>query len=433
MISIRKSLNKNLLISMLVIMVLLMLVLNAGMHRLLTGYVLTRLQHDAESLIAVIDRDTQGRWFIPPQSVSSVYQRVRSGHYYRIIGPQQMLRSRSLFDFEFSLPDIAMSQVASYQMAGPGDEQWLVWQQAFSRQGERLQVWVAEDIDPLQDELNRYSAYTVFLLALTMIMLIVSHQRILKRAFHVFDLLRQNLQSIRQGQREQIGAPVPEEVEPLVREIEELVDQLQQRIQRTRKAIANLSHEIKRPLQLLSLNQPLADTEALQAVKDIQAIVDRELRRARVSGGAIPGGTIDLSQELPYLVEVMQKLYPAIRIDWEVSDKLAALSLDRDDVLELLGNLLDNAGKFADQRVVLRIFQQPYRLLIEVEDDGPGVSTDQLHLITQPGFRVDETVDGHGLGLGLCADIVRSYRGEMEFSTASLGGLKVRVSLPVAG
>lgn len=431
MISVRKSLNKNLLISMLVIMLLLLLLLNIGMHRLLNNYVLTRLQHDAESLIAVISQDEQERWIIPQQMLSTVYQRVRSGHYYFITGSQQILRSRSLFDLEISLPEMTLGQAMSYQMDGPGEEHWLVWQQPFTRQGDQLQVWVAEDIDPILDELNRYSVYSLLLIMLTVLTLILIQQRILNRAFHVFDLLRHNLQAIRQGQREKIGSAVPEEVEPLVREIEELVEQLQSRIQRTRKAIANLSHEIKRPLQLLSLDLQSGNAESVQAVEDIRAIVDRELRRARVSGGVLPGDAIDLGQELPYLVQVMQKLYPSIIIDWNFADHMGVLNVDRDDLLELLGNLLDNACKFAAEQVQLSISLQSNRLLMLIEDDGPGVSAEHLQRITQPGFRVDESIDGHGLGLSLCADIVRAYAGEMNFSVSGTGGLKVQVSLPL--
>lgn len=212
-----------------------------------------------------------------------------------------------------------------------------------------------------------------------------------------------------------------------------LLDQLKQRIQRTRSAIGNLAHEIKKPLQILSLevDSKPENNSSQRAVRDIRAIVDRELRRVKISGANVVGGTINLAQEIPYLIEVMNRIYPAIIIESNIRVEPATVNLDRDDLLELLGNLLDNACKFAQKKVVLQIFPAQNILEINIDDDGPGVDIDQLTRIREKGYRLDESVDGHGLGLSICNDIINSYQGDLTFQKSNMDGLKATAIIPL--
>lgn len=434
MYSLKKKLTRSLVINMLVIMLILLLGLNFLIQKLVKDHVLTRLQHDAESLISLVQPIKKHQWEINPAHISTIYNRVRSGHYYVIKTPHQVIRSRSLFDFELDLQDISHAQPTTFQMLGPGDESWLVWQQLFYKNNQPLQVWVSEDIGPLYNSLYRFSFYAVGIVVLIVALSIYIQQKILNRAFNIFELLRNNLQSIRHRDCAIVDTQMPEEVLPLVREIEGLVDQLSLRIQRTRNAIANLSHEIKRPLQLLSLHVESSphDQTASQALSQIRDIIDRELRRARVSGSTVVGEKLSLQNELPYLIDVMQKIYPHINIAVDVQAGLNDINLDRDDLLELMGNLLDNAAKFAVSKITLKISRMEDLLLIALDDDGAGVETEAIQKILQNGTRLDETVQGHGLGLGICTDIVDSYHGRLEFGRSKLGGLKVEVSLPLS-
>lgn len=433
MYSLKNRITRSLVFNVVVIMLLLLVGLNFMIQKLVKEHVLTRLQHDAESLISLVQPIENNSWNINPAHSSTIYNRVRSGHYYVIKTPQQIIRSRSLFDFEVDLQDIQGARPTTFQMSGPGDESWLVWQQLFYKNRQPFQVWVSEDITPLYSSLYRYSAYAIVIVMFITLLSIYIQQKILNRAFQVFELLRHNLQAIRRRESGITDTQMPAEVVPLVKEIELLVEQLSLRIQRTRNAIANLSHEVKRPLQLLSMHFESGDKDksASQALADIQGIVDRELRRAKVAGSATVGGVFRLQDEIPYLVEMMQKIYPQKSIDVEVQAGLTDINLDRDDLLELMGNLLDNACKFAAHKILLRINQIENRLVIIFEDDGTGVDSAAVDKIITKGARLDETVQGHGLGLSICSDIVESYQGQLEFGRSSLGGLKVTASLPV--
>ena len=418
---------------MMVIMLLLLVGLNVVIWQLLEDHVLTRLQHDAESLVSVTQHTNKDNWSVNPAHISTVYNRVRSGHYYLIETPTETIRSRSLFDFEFSLPMVDIGQSSSYQMDGPGDERWLVWQQIVRKNDQPLHIWIAEDITTLYESLFKFSLYAILIVFLITAVSIYLQQKTLDRAFGIFDVLRENLRSIRHKEAGHNHQSLPIEIIPLVNEIEMLVEKLSQRIQRTRHAIANLSHEIKRPLQVLSLkvDADKNDETARRAIEEIRAITERELKRAKVSGSNVVGAAMRLQDEMPYLLDVMRNIYPATELDLTLAAETNDINLDRDDMLELLGNLIDNACKFSCLKVKIQISVVTNQLNIQIEDDGPGVESDQLTRITQIGTRLDESIEGHGLGLGICTDIVTSYQGTLKLTKSDLGGLKVEVSIPL--
>lgn len=431
--SLKKKLTKSLVLNMVLVMSLILIGLNITIQNLVKEHVLTRLQHDAESLISILQQGVDASWEVDPTHISTVYNRVRSGHYYRVTTPHQTIRSRSLFDFEFSLPAIKAGQSMTYNMKGPGDESWVVWQQVIKKNNQLIQIWVAEDISPFNQSLLRYSLYALLVVVLALLISLYIQHKILDRAFTVFHELRNNLQSIRQRDTSSADFPVPIEVLPLVQEIKKLVKQLDHRIQRTRNTIGNLSHEIKRPLQFLSLHiEAKEDRDSVrQAIGEIRGIVDRELRRAKISGSSRVGSALHLGLEMPYLLEVMRKIYPAVSINLDTAADLNEVNLDRDDMLELLGNLTDNACKFASKNVSIQMKADPQHLHISIEDDGPGVETEQLDKIVGKGIRLDESTEGHGLGLGICADIIESYQGKLHFSRSSMGGLRVTIEIPL--
>ena len=138
---------------------------------------------------------------------------------------------------------------------------------------------------------------------------------------------------------------------------------------------------------------------------------------------------MNAAQDLPPLIEVLQKLYPERKIEITYQPHLV-LPQDRDDLLELIGNLLDNACKFARKQVQLTIKEDVEGWTITVADDGPGVTDEHLATLTERGKRFDESAAGSGLGLAICKDICDSYKGELVFTNRPRGGLGVRVFLP---
>jgi len=171
-----------------------------------------------------------------------------------------------------------------------------------------------------------------------------------------------------------------------------------------------------------------------QHAEHIAQLIDSELKRARLAGRGSATQRLNLAEELPALCGLLQQVYVDKEVD--IRHNVPAdmeWSHDRQDMLELIGNLLDNAVKWSAGVVILTV-RWVDGIRLEVEDDGPGVSAAQLRHLTERGARLDESVAGHGLGLSIVKDIVETYQGELTFDTsARLGGLRVTVLLHEPG
>lgn len=431
--SLQKQLRRNMLLTLSVMLAAMLLLVDAGVRTMTHDYVMSHLKQDAESIIAALKQDADGEWRIDQLRLRAVYQRVKSGHYYRVVGENTHLRSRSLWDEEPPLPELATGAHAESRYA-TGDEYWLTWTQAVELQGEPLRVWVAEDISSLQQIRWRYSLWAGVLVLTFVLVLMLAQHWILKKGFRQLDSVRDAIKALHAGDFTVLGSRMPQEVQPLLQEIERLLQRLQQKVSRSRNALGDLAHEMKRPLQqlrLLSEALPAGDARALkQTLNQINQLVERELKRARIVGVSSPGRQTRVSEELPVLLELLQKIYPHCSLQAEYAPGLV-LPQDRDDMLELLGNLLDNACKYGAGEVRLTLSENAAGVRIQVSDNGPGIPVEAREDMLRRGVRLDESGSGSGLGLSICHDIVRSYGGQLTFDTLPDGrGFRVTVTLP---
>jgi signal transduction histidine kinase len=251
------------------------------------------------------------------------------------------------------------------------------------------------------------------------------------------ELVRQQIAQLQQGQRSALDSSVPRELEPLVAQINHLLAHTEDTLKRSRNALGNLGHALKTPLAVLvSLagrdelhDYPELRASLLDSLQQIEQRLARELGRARLAGDALPGAHFVCAEELPGLFSTLAMIHDrGLRLDWQATAGLR-LPWDREDMLELLGNLLDNACKWATRQVRLRIEGTGDRYLLQVEDDGPGIDAEQRAEVLSRGTRMDEQVVGHGLGLGIVRDIVDAWGGRLELVDSQLGGLCVRISL----
>ena len=392
-------------------------------------FVASRLAHDAEALIASLDlhsREVGG-------PLSPVYNQPFSGHYYWVrFDDGRVRRSRSLWDHQLEVGALAPGITLMDLHDGPRHQRLLLWRAGFEKQGVSFTVAVAEDLTPLLGALWQLLWVGLGLSLFGTLTLLFVQRWLLRRGFGQVAAVRTDLQRLDAGEIDRLRDDVPEEIQPLVRELNQFIDAWLNHLQRSRQALGNLAHALKSPLNLILLHHPatLNDPVAEQANR-MCGLIDRELRRARLAGEGSPGRRFRPHDDVADLVAGVQTLYKdrSLEISLEI-DTPERLPFDEEDMLELLGNLLDNAAKWARHRVRLSLRWRE-GLQILVEDDGPGVEPDAAEILSTRGSRLDESTPGHGLGLSIVLEIVQVHGGQLRFGRSErLGGFASIVELP---
>jgi len=401
----------------------------------LQRYLEAGLRDDSENLLVALVRGPQGLQ-LDERHLSPAYQRPFSGHYFRIDFADSHWRSRSLWDQE--LPRLEHPGLHSNLQLGPEGQQLLVLRSDYRRLGQSISISVAQDYTPVRESFKRMQQVGLGL-GLAGLLLILLLQRItVRRALRPLEKAREQIAQLQQGQRSQLDDQVPVELEPLVAQINHLLAHTEDSLKRSRNALGNLGHALKTPLAVLL---SLASSEKLDAhpelrkilkaqLEQVQQRLNRELNRARLSGDALPGALFDCDGELPGLLATLNMIHGEhLALSYRAPAGLQ-LPWDREDLLELLGNVLDNACKWADAEVRLSVIETAGGFELSVEDDGPGIPEEQRAQVFSRGTRLDEQTDGHGLGLGIVRDIVDTWSGVLRLDESEWGGLKVVIELP---
>ncbi len=401
------------------------------------AYILTRLEHDAEALLAAVGPNPMGVVKLREGRITPIYRQPLSGHYYVVTWPDGSLsRSRSLWDESLDIPQVSTGDVVVVHRQGPADQLLQMRVAGYEKLGLRFSIAVAEDLTAMKAEIGRFQLVTLVALA-GVLLLIIGVQRVaLRRGFRSLDAVRAQMHEISDGARQRLEAMGPVEVRPLTSELNRLLAQVELRLQRSRQALGNLAHALKGPLSVLTRTIDALPVDAAERgrlntqLTRVQTLIDRELKRARFAGEGV-GQFFNPREQLPELIEALQQMYRERDLEI-VHGELPAgrLPFDHEDMLELLGNLMDNACKWAKQRVEVQLTRGA-DLQVRVADDGPGVTSDQYDKLMRRGGRLDEQETGHGLGLAIVKDLVSDYGGEMTFAKSALGGLEVSVTLPL--
>lgn len=403
----------------------------------LRQYTGQQLQQQAQSLLFSLIRDEDNELVVNLRHHDARYLQPFSGQYFIIRINDEEFRSRSLWDFPWPPQQPAQGQL----FAGPDQQQLLSYQARYRLDDSDVLVTVAEDYQPLLERFQRLRIRGLAGGALALLVIGLLQWWLIRRALKPLEQARQQLRELESGQRRQLTGQVPEEMQPLVRQVNHLLAHIDEQLKRSRSAAGNLGHALKTPLAVLNsllarpeLQQQPELAQLLQEqLQMIEQRIGRELSRARMAGEQHGGLLFVCDEEIPALLQLLQQIHGShVRFDYQAQAGLR-LPFDRDDLLELLGNLLDNAGKWAAEQVRLRLSVSTRQLLLTVEDDGPGIDPGQRRQLVQRGRRADEQTPGHGLGLAIVQDIVNALHGQLELQDSELGGLLVSVRLPLVG
>ncbi|HSC82999.1 MAG TPA: sensor histidine kinase [Pseudomonas sp.] len=393
------------------------------------------LKEETESLLIAVVRGPQGVQ-LDERRVDPAFQRPFSGHYFRIDFAERSWRSRSLWDRELQQP--AASGLQAELGDGPRGQHLLVYRADYQRFGERFSISVAQDYTPILRNFRRLQWFGLGLGGAALLLILLAQRYTVRSALRPLERVRQQIVQLQQGRRTELDSAVPTELEPLVAQVNRLLAHTEDSLKRSRNALGNLGHALKTPLAVLV---SLANRDELQAhaelhdslreqLGQIEQRLARELGRARLAGEVLPGAHFDCAEELPALFATLGMIHNrGLQLDWQATPGLT-LPWDREDLLELLGNLLDNACKWADERVQLQLTAEADDYCLYIDDDGPGIAVEQREDVLGRGTRLDEQVAGHGLGLGIVRDMIAAWNGRLSLEDSPLGGLRVVIRLP---
>lgn len=428
-------------------------------YRLYREDVHTTFDNDLRMLVTVFEIDTLASGgtepVMPINRYHPLFEVTHSGWYWQVQPLDDPTGTRLVS------PSLATGSLPSpYAAKEPRDENGQRWMNTIGPANDKIRVVetigkikrpdgdksysvaVAGPIDWLDDRLSS------FLTKLTTALTLAGAGFLAMTLFQVrFGLLplkkiERGLAEIRSGAATDLAGELPLEIEPLQQELNALIQSNQDIVDRARTQVGNLAHALKTPLAVIT-NEARGDKSPFAGKVAEQAGIMRDqinhyLDRARMAARAGIGRSTDVRPLVEPLVRTLERINRdreiAISFDCPADAKFQG---EKQDLEEILGNLLDNACKWAKRSVHLKVLPPPRdargparRLVITVEDDGKGLSDEQRKKIGKRGLRLDETKPGSGLGLSIVTDLVQSYRGAFVLDQSAHGGLLVRLELP---
>ena len=270
-------------------------------------------------------------------------------------------------------------------------------------------------------------------LAIGLLLAVVLQVRLALKPIHAIST---GISDIHLGTADKLDGDFPEDVQPLVDELNNLLEHNSVLLRRARNQMGDLAHSIKNPLTVINNEAHNMAPEQRELILNqtdaISTSVDHHLTRARAFGtGNVLGSRARIRTVAEDLEFALQRIYSDRELVFDLSGLHdCSFRGESQDLEEMLGNLMDNACKWAKSRVVVSCQGRSGRTILTVEDDGPGIPDDQVRRVLQRGQRLDESKQGHGLGMGIVQDILELYDGKLTLGKSSLGGLSAELNLP---
>jgi two-component system sensor histidine kinase PhoQ len=411
-----------------------------------------RLHDYVITYIAGTDPRRDGTPLMPDTPPDPMFSRPGSGLYAVVLGDDGFhWESSSALGRDFSF--LHPLQPGQQQFIGPVDtELGRLYYYSFGvaldvpdRPAVRLTFTVAQTEDELESNTAVYRRSLVGWLATLGVMLIVLQLLLLRWSLTPLRKVASDMSRVERGQSDHLDSQYPAELTGLTDRINAFIDSEREQRTRYRNTLADLAHSLKTPLAVIRSQVEASElplpvrAPVLDQVRRMDELVAYQLARAATTGRqTFAASAVPIAGHAEDLVQSLEKVYAAKNVlcEFDIEDG-AAFYGEQGDLLELMGNLLENAFKWANHHVLLVVKsqRQPGRprngLLLSVEDDGPGIEEDKVEKILQRGVRGDERVKGHGIGLSIVQDIVRAYNGELTVDRSpEFNGARFSVALP---
>lgn len=427
------------------------------LHHLFAAYIegqlVTRLEADLDRLAAQLTVDGQGRPVLQAPLPDPLFERPLSGLYWQVEAAEEgdvLLRSRSLWDGVVRMPDAARDTAAGVEVhtaVGPAGQAVVAVERTVLHPDiERpLRLVVARDAAVMEAPLQGFARILAVSLGVLALGLIGAAWAQVDFGLRPLRRLRRALGDIRAARADRLEGAWPREVQPLVDDLNGLLADNARMVADARTQAGNLAHALKTPLTIIANEAdalrhgvtPEAGTLLAQQVEAMRRHVDHHLARARAQvAGEARGQRTPVAPSLERLARALERLHAerGLVVVTE-AEEVPAFRGERQTLEEILGNLMDNACKWATARVRARgaAAEDGATLVLVVEDDGPGIPEERIDEVLRRGRRLDETTPGSGLGLAIVGDLTRAAGGRLALDRSpDLGGLRVTVTLPAA-
>jgi len=429
------------------------LTLSRANHETALNNLHDRLQNYVIAYLAGTEVSRYGKVLLPDAPPDPSFSRPGSGLYAVVLGDKGFRwESSSAIGRDFNF--LKTLEPGQSRFVGPVDTRMgRLYFYAFGvawdvpdKKPLRLTFMVAQTEDQFEGENAVYRRTLVGMLSILGVMLIVLQLLLLRWSLTPLRKVATDMARVERGKSDHLDSQYPLELTALTDRINGFIDSEREQRTRTRNTLADLAHSLKTPLAVIrsrlesSGNEPSLRGDVLDQVRRMDELVAYQLARAATSGRQTFASAVPVAGHAEDLVRSLEKVYAAKNVLCEFEmDESAAFYGEQGDLLELMGNLLENGFKWAGHRVLLVVKAQPHAgrqrpgLWLSVEDDGPGIAEDKIERVLQRGVRGDERVQGHGIGLSIVQDIVKAYRGELVVDRSpELGGARFSVNLPAS-
>ncbi|MCZ8177603.1 MAG: HAMP domain-containing sensor histidine kinase [Rhizobium sp.] len=437
-----QSLRLRLFIGAVLALAFILLLVASGLSQIFSNYVADRYRTDMSAIIDQLAASVEfqgGKARMTKQPGDPRFDLPGSGLYWEVVAENGMVfRSRSLWDVELSPEDLTEGPYGFRLGEGPDGEPLLVQLREVeleTPEGNRpLTLLAAFDRKVIDNAIAEYRGAMIIMLVLTAAVLLAAAFLQIGIGLAPLSRLQKALSLVRSGRTDQLPDAGPTELRPLVTELNGLLKERETAVERARARASDLAHGLKTPLTvLLQLADNLPERERdmiRQQVDLIRQRSDRQLQSARL--GVEQMAQTGLASLTGKLISVLAPVTAARDVAWKVDlDDQLTIDMDPADLAEALGNVLDNATRFARTEIVVAAEREGEHIRLDVADDGPGVAEEALPEIAARGVHLVED-EGTGLGLAITSDILTAYGGSLAFARAASGGLKVSLLLPAS-
>lgn len=401
-----------------------------------------RLESAVFAVLAGLEVDATGSVAWAGAPADSLLTRPASGLYAGIYTREDRWLSPSTLGVDMPVEKMTIARGADRFQAADAGQPWFIYRLGLGWETESgeivdVEVWAAEDGTRLDQAMASFRGDLWRWLGLAALVLVVAQLVLLFQPLQILRRVAGEVRDIESGHRDHLSGLYPRELSPLTENLNALLKTERANVEQYHRALGDLAHSLKTPLAVinsqLDAGERIGVAELRETVGQMQARIRSELDRAARSGRRTMLPPLTVAPVVERVVRTLRKLYPDMEFKVSAPASLRANVAER-DLLEVLGNLLENAAKYGRSQVhaIFDAHSSSGRrsgLRLRVDDDGPGVNAERFAEMLQRGMRGDERAEGQGLGLSIVQGIVESYHGEIRPQVSPLGGLRVEVTL----